>query len=150
VLRTVRPVRRSTLLATLTALLSLVLACDRGEVREWTPADHDQEDLAAQGQPAGSARGPRRGTPAEEAAQVVEVTWSRQCATCHGPEGHGDGPSGPMVNAPDLTRKDWLASTSDEQIGRTIVEGRGKMPKFALPPVIVSGLVKRIRQPRGR
>lgn len=78
------------------------------------------------------------------------MAWSRQCASCHGIEGRGDGPNGPMVKAPDLSRPDWQAATSDEQIAAVIREGRNKMPRFDLPPPTIAGLVRRIRALRGR
>ena len=51
-----------------------------------------------------------------------------------------------MVKAPDLTKAAWQASVTDEQIARTIMEGKGKMPKFDLPPADIAGLLKRVRQ----
>lgn len=119
----------------------LVLAgCDRKPTREWTPADHD----------GAAASPPPRADPAEAQAQLVDVTWSRQCATCHGPAGRGDGPSGPMVQAPDLTQPAWQEGVTDEQIARAILQGKGKMPRFELPPATVAGLVQRVRGLRGR
>ncbi|MCU0658444.1 MAG: cytochrome c [Polyangiaceae bacterium] len=123
-------------------LLPLLLAgCDREPTRPWTPSDHD-----------GNAEAPptTRADPAEARAQVIEVSWGRQCASCHGAVGRGDGPSGPMVQAPDLTRPAWQDTVSDEQIAKVIREGRGRMPRFDLPPEVVAGLVQRIRQARGR
>jgi mono/diheme cytochrome c family protein len=120
-------------------LVPLATGCGREPSREWSPADHDQA-----GPP------PSRSDPAEAQAQLIEVSWSRQCATCHGPTGHGDGPSGPMVQAPDLSRAAWQDSVTDEQIGRVILEGKGRMPRFDLPPATVAGLVRRVRQLRGR
>jgi hypothetical protein len=56
-----------------------------------------------------------------------------------------------MVHAADLTRADWQATVTDEQLAASIVNGKGKMPPFPnLPPKIVAGLVGRIRSVRGR
>jgi hypothetical protein len=55
-----------------------------------------------------------------------------------------------MVQAPDLSRAAWQDSVTDEQIGRVILEGKGRMPRFDLPPATVAGLVRRVRQLRGR
>ena len=126
-------------------------ACDREPVREWTPADHDHSDNPGQ---TGQTAPPRAAANSAQAqaqaqAQIADIAWSRQCATCHGPTGHGDGPSGPMVQAPDLTRPDWQAQVSDEQIAQVIREGKGRMPKLDLPPPVVAGLVRRVRSLRG-
>jgi cytochrome c oxidase cbb3-type subunit 3 len=55
-----------------------------------------------------------------------------------------------MVKAPDLSRPEWQAATSDEQIAAVIREGRNKMPRFELPPAVINVLVRRIRSLRGR
>ena len=114
-----------------------------GDVREWSASDHDQA-ANSQAQPAGQAKGSDRGE------NLVELAWSRQCASCHGPSGHGDGPSGPMVQAPDLTRADWQGRVTDDDIAQTIRKGRNKMPAFDLPPSVLQGLVARIRAGRGK
>jgi cytochrome c oxidase cbb3-type subunit 3 len=124
----------------------LVGACDRPpsvELKEWTPADHDGEKkspTANQG-----AKGDPKGPDA-----LVEVTWRNQCVTCHGAQGRGDGPQGPMFKAADLTRSDWQKSVTDAQIAAAIVNGKGRMPKFELPEEIVHGLVARVRSLRGQ
>jgi cytochrome c oxidase cbb3-type subunit 3 len=81
-------------------------------------------------------------------AQLVDLVWRQQCSTCHGPIGRGDGPSGPMVQAPDLTRADWQAKTTDVEIATMIHNGKNRMPKFDLPDPVVRGLVARIRSLR--
>jgi hypothetical protein len=146
---------------------------------QWTPADHDraeeqssparQAPQPGQGQPGPSqgkaAAGARTDNPEKGAtrapgsspatrdagaATLVEVTWETACAPCHGPVGHGDGPNGPMVNAPDITRDDLLSKISDEEIAAQIRNGKNRMPKFDLPDQVVQGLVARIRANRGR
>ena len=68
------------------------------------------------------------------------------CAACHGREGRGDGPRGAEVKAPDLTRKEWLEATSDEQIAETIRKGKGQMPANPnLQDDVVGLLIARIR-----
>jgi cytochrome c oxidase cbb3-type subunit 3 len=76
---------------------------------------------------------------------LVELAWQRNCSRCHGATGRGDGPEGPMVRAPDLTRAEWQAAVTDEGIGQVIRKGRNKMPAFDLPDEVVRGLVARIR-----
>ena len=124
-----------------------MLGCDRAPaaqgLKEWTPADHDQE----QGRPlAGQA--PR--SDAGGAGTLVELTWQNQCATCHGAGGHGDGPQGAMFKASDLSREDWQGRTKDDEIAQVITNGKGRMPKFDLPEEVVRGLVQRIRSLRGK
>ena len=113
-------------------------------MREWTPGDHDQPASAPQGQE------PRQKAAPQESGNLVEVAWGRNCAPCHGPRGAGDGPQGPMMRAPDLTRAEWQDKTTDDEIAQVIRSGRNKMPKFDLPPAVVEGLVRRIRTNRAR
>jgi cytochrome c oxidase cbb3-type subunit 3 len=123
--------------------LGLLVFWSRGPgaaIPEWTPADHDQPA----GQP---AQPPPRAKPQpqQDAADLADLAWARSCASCHGERGRGDGPQGAMIRAPDLTRADWQARVTDEEIRRTISQGRNNMPKFDLPPGVLDGLVKRIR-----
>ncbi len=123
-----------------------VAGCERTpsvELREWTPADHDGEKKAAPGAKQG-ARGQAGSGPA-----LGEVAWGQQCATCHGPQGRGDGPQGPMFKAPDLSRSDWQARVSDDQVASTIRNGKGRMPKFDLPDDVIRQLVQKVRSFRG-
>jgi hypothetical protein len=55
-----------------------------------------------------------------------------------------------MVKAPDLTQGGLLDKRSDAELAQVVLEGRGKMPKFGLPPEVVAGLIKRIRVHRAR
>lgn len=122
-----------------------LVGCDPGpsDVREWRPSDHDPPENANQ-----NGQVVARSDGGDE--MLVELAWSRNCATCHGPIGHGDGPQGPMLKAPDLTLAEWQDRVSDEDIRNQIRKGRNKMPAFDLPPQVLDGLVKRIRMARGR
>ena len=129
----------------------VLLACDGppADAREWTPADHDQPSKGAnQGpqvaaRPASSAVAPGGVDP-----QLIELAWQKNCATCHGRTGRGDGPQGPMVKAPDLTRGEWQAKVADAEISFVIKKGKNKMPAFDLPEPVIEGLVRRIRSQR--
>jgi mono/diheme cytochrome c family protein len=127
-----------------------LLACDRPPspdgLRDWTPADHDRAEETQRAQ-SGQQAGPR-GSAANGNASLIEATWKTQCLQCHGPLGRGDGPNGPMVQASDLTRADWQAKVTDEQIAMAIKTGKNKMPKFDLPDNVIQGLVQRIRATR--
>ena len=148
------------LIKNLSQLLFVLIAagCDSppsaATLKEWTPADHDRAEesaRAASGQQSPQPKAGQPGQPGNKGSDLVlEATWAQQCTACHGPLGHGDGPTGPMVHAADLTLADWQASVTDEQIATVIVNGKGKMPPFGnLPPNIVAGLVARIRASRG-
>ena len=126
----------------LVAIASIV-ACDPApsDVREWTPADHDQPTSTPG---AANPRSPATARPGAE-IDLVQLAWEKNCTTCHGPRGRGDGPQGPMLRAPDLTRAEWQDRVSDAEIAETIHKGRNKMPSFDLPPQVIQGLVLRIR-----
>jgi cytochrome c oxidase cbb3-type subunit 3 len=135
------------------ALSSLALAaCDRAPggtgLPEWTPKDHDRVEENQRIQQGAQPGAQAKLTPEQ---QLAEATWSAKCASCHGPIGHGDGPSGNIVKASDLTRDEWQAKVSDGEIAAVIKSGRGRMPGFPdLPDSTVAALVARIRATRGR
>lgn len=134
----------------LAALLAVASsACDppRGEVREWQADDHLQPRNAP------PERQRRRQVAENQPGAndtLADIAWSKSCASCHGPSGRGDGPQGPMVKAPDLTRHEWQESVTDEQIRAVIVQGKGRMPPHSLPPNVVELLVQRIRARKAR
>ena len=130
-------------------LLAATDSCDRAppDRRPWRASDHDRTDESATGAvrtpPVASAR-------PDQPDALVETMWRQQCAICHGLTGRGDGQQGAMVGAADLSRPDWQANTSDAEIASIITGGRGRMPRFDLPPAVVSGLVQRIRNLKRR
>jgi mono/diheme cytochrome c family protein len=130
------------------AALSTTIGCERDAsgLTEWTPADHDHQTEVRQRhnmQPQGQRANPR--SAPTQRNQVIDVTWAKQCATCHGRRGKGDGPSSTMVKARDLTNPEFQATLSDEQIAKVIREGKDKMPAFNLPDSIIAGLVQHVR-----
>jgi mono/diheme cytochrome c family protein len=132
----------------------LAAACNRtpSDLREWKADDHDRSDDQQKGRaaPPSRVRPAASGAPgANPTLTLVEVTWKAQCGPCHGPIGHGDGPQGPMVRAPDLTLPEWQGKTTDQQMAQTISNGKNRMPKFDFPPEVVNGLVARIRAVKG-
>jgi len=130
----------------------IVVACDAppsaGGLHEWTPKDHDRTEenqkLQAGFQSAAQPPGKK-----DDGSTLVEIMWQQSCASCHGAYGRGDGPQGAMVKAPDLTREEWQARTTDAEIEERIRGGKGAMPKFDLPPQVAKGIVARIRAYRG-
>ena len=51
--------------------------------------------------------------------------FSERCATCHGPQGRGDGPAGAALNPRPRNFADpsWHARATDEHLKKVIVEG---------------------------
>jgi mono/diheme cytochrome c family protein len=59
------------------------------------------------------------------------VTYSKNCATCHGREGRADTfKSRHRYHARDLTDARWQSEATDERILDSIRNGRGRMPAF--------------------
>lgn len=125
-------------------LLLALAACspDPGPAREWTRADHDKADQGNKNQ---GGRVKQRVEVSDE-PELMELTWSKNCQRCHGASGKGDGPMSSAVQAPDLTRSEFLGRATDADIVEVIRSGKGKMPSFeTLPARAVDLLVKRIR-----
>jgi cytochrome c oxidase cbb3-type subunit 3 len=148
------PPSRSTSALFVAIVVAGLVACDRAPsaagLPEWNAADHDRaEEKAreAQGQkvvdpasrPANSAR------KGDEEARLADLAWNKQCVTCHGELGRGDGPTGPMVQATNLSDPAWQDKIKDEEIVVVLKNGKGKMPKFDLPEKAIAGLVIKIR-----
>ena len=130
----------------------LTISCDRPPsadgLAEWCAQDHDRTEENAKLRAGVQTTGNQPGQ--SDDTTLIEITWAQSCAQCHGAYGRGDGPQGPMVKAPDLTREEWQARTSDGDIEERIRSGKGAMPRFdSLPPTVVKGLVARIRNYRG-
>ncbi|HEU4581040.1 MAG TPA: cytochrome c [Polyangiaceae bacterium] len=139
-------------------LFALGVACDdpAHDLSEWTPADHTHQTEKTQ--KATQAQQRRQGPLGKPAAAtytppskrggnlLVDVTWVKQCANCHGKRGRGDGPQSPMVKAKDLTDAAWQATVTDDQLIEAIKKGKGKMPAFNLPDSMVTDLVAKIRE----
>lgn len=134
-------------------VLSLACGCSRqaSDLREWTPSDHDHTSNpgAAQVEVKQDAGSPLAVYGIDE---VTVVAWEQSCATCHGAQGRGDGPQGPITKARDLTDAAWHASVSDESIAQVIRNGRGMMPPSRLPEATIQSLVRLVRlfDPRRR
>lgn len=126
---------------------ALLVACDgrRGELREWTPEDHQPPPSVA---PQGQAAPQETGDPKVRAAQAL---WTMRCASCHGPTGAGDGDGRPPGAAiPDMTTAAFHEARTDAQIAEVIEKGRGLMPAFGdqLSAQGIEALVNHVRSLR--
>src|SRR5262245_50403168 len=64
----------------------------------------------------------------EQEQRVVANLYKSYCVRCHGIDGRG---VWDIPDVPDFTNARWMATRSDEQLARMIVEGRGAvMPAF--------------------
>jgi cytochrome c oxidase cbb3-type subunit 3 len=121
-----------------------LLGCDRPapDLTQWTVADHHHQAEKKQRRQMGQ---PSMYTQPSQRNALVEVTWMKQCSTCHGKRGRGDGPQSPMVKARDLTVPEWQSSVTDEELAKVIREGKNKMPSFNFPDSMVADLVAQVR-----
>jgi mono/diheme cytochrome c family protein len=69
---------------------------------------------------------PRDVTPVGRGAR----TFARTCAGCHGPDGRGAQRPGMPTPPRDLTRPEFQAQKTDEQLRHSIRVGKGLMPAF--------------------
>jgi len=116
------PATRALSYAALVALVCLSTACDdvpKEVVVRCVPAGADCESFMG----ANAHVEPDRALGGE--------IFSRQCATCHGRDGRGNG----FPDRGDFSAPDWHKKWSDSELFGIIKAGRGaKMPGFRLPP----------------
>jgi mono/diheme cytochrome c family protein len=131
----------------LLAPLLLALSCNEAPTdrREWRPSDHDHTDNPSENQVVG---GPDGGSPELARVGLNEVSlmaWQQNCVRCHGRLGRGDGPQGPMTRATDLGDPDFQRTITDEQMLKSMKEGKGLMPAFPLPEPTLKNLIQLVR-----
>src|SRR6185437_15304355 len=63
--------------------------------------------------------------PAAASDRRGELLFQVHCASCHGPEGRGDGPSGLALKPPprDFAARPWRGSVSAETVRTAIIRG---------------------------
>jgi len=126
-----------------------VSACGKGD-KPPAPTSGTPNAQTESGPKGGGA--PGGGGAADEAKQL----FSTVCATCHGPNGGGDGPAAASLNPPPQNYADpaWQAKVTDDEIRKAILEGGQAVGKSAaMPaqvqlkdkPAVVDELVKMIR-----
>jgi mono/diheme cytochrome c family protein len=69
---------------------------------------------------------PRDQTPLGRGRRIFQ----RTCAGCHGPDGRGVQRLGLVKPPRDLTRAEFHAQVTDEQLRQVIRTGKGQMPAF--------------------
>jgi len=65
-------------------------------------------------------------TPTSQMLSLGQATFGRNCSSCHGPSGEGNGPAGQGLNPRprNFTQKDgWVVGTRMENIYKTLEEG---------------------------
>jgi len=91
--------------------------------------------------------------PAQPGASTAPLTdveaarlFQRRCASCHGAQGRGDGPSAPIVAPANLTDPTLQSALTDADIATLLREGRGAMPSFgSLTGPEVDALIRHVR-----
>ncbi len=136
--------RRVSRSVVLVVALASMGACRSKATREWRPEDHDPG-----GAPSATATASAGESDPLAAARAL---FAAQCASCHGTEGHGDGPMAAMFRPADLGDPALQSARSDEELANSILRGRGRMPGFAaqLRPEAAPMLVRLIRSWRRR
>jgi mono/diheme cytochrome c family protein len=101
--------------------------------------------------------GQKKDQPADPAAvEEADQVFLQRCATCHGPEGQGDGQAAAALNPKprNFHDKAWQSSVGDARIAKVIVEGGqaiGKSPVMAAnpdlkeKPGVITALVAKVR-----
>ncbi len=83
--------------------------------------------------------------PAKADAAAAEATYKAKCATCHGPDGKGETPTGKTMKAGDFA-SEAVQKMSDADLTDAISKGKGKMPAYkTLTPDQVKDLVAYVR-----
>lgn len=91
------------------------------------------------------------GTAAAPAGFDPAATFQQKCATCHGPEGRGDGPAGAALNPKPRNYHDkaYMATRTDQELHDSVFNGKSAMPAWGktgqLTDAQVWAMVKYVR-----
>jgi len=102
------------------------------------------------------ADSPVKVTITDDARAKARDIFTERCATCHGADGHGNGPAAANLKPRpiDFHSQNWQKSVSDETMTKAIIFGgrsvgkSGQMapnPDLENEPEIVAALVEKIR-----
>ncbi len=126
-------------------LLSLTLAITAGC---GSKSESTGGETATNAAPSG---GTESATPAAPAAGPVSGAdiFKTRCALCHGPDGHGDGPSAKALNPKprNFHDKAYMSTRPDDSLLAVIHNGKGAMPKWGgvLKEEEIAAVLKHIR-----
>jgi mono/diheme cytochrome c family protein len=70
--------------------------------------------------------------------------YKSKCQMCHGPDGKGETPAGKKFGAKDFHSAD-VVKASDDQLFKSIKNGKGKMPAQKITDDQIKALIKYIR-----
>lgn len=140
---------RSLVATAAVALLAGTAGCSGGE--ESAPAGGAPPAAAPATTPAASDT-----AAAENAEAEAGQIFATRCATCHGPEGKGDGPGSLALDPKPRNFQDpeWQASVNDEHIANIIRYGGAAVgrsptmpgnPDLASKDAVVEALVEHVR-----
>jgi mono/diheme cytochrome c family protein len=138
-------------------LAALTASCSPpGPISQQPNGIHDQ---IADSQPSNtdSVTSKSGGAITEEARKEASDIFKDRCVTCHGEQGHGDGPgaSNLMPKPMDFHNSNWQVSVSDADIAKAIVHGGAAVglssqmqpnPDLEDKPGVVAALVERVRE----
>ena|SRR5579864_3630012 len=136
-------------------LAALTASCSPpGPISQPTNGIHDQ---IADSQSAQTDSAPGKSAISEEARKEASDIFKDRCVTCHGEQGHGDGPgaSNLMPKPMDFHNSNWQVSVSDADIAKAIIHGGVAVglssqmqpnPDLEDKPGVVAALVARIRE----
>lgn len=127
------------------------------------PGCSGSEESSSVSKPAGTPAAAAPAKPVPDAATVTaeaDQIFNNRCATCHGPEGKGDGPGSTALDPKPRNFQDpqWQDSVSDDHIAKIIQYGGAAVgkapmmpgnPDLMSKPEVVAALVKHVRSLRG-
>lgn len=107
---------------------ALLAGCGGGNKTE-TSTSNEQSSTAPAATSTDTAGG---GTSATAAGFDPAKTFQEKCATCHGPEGRGDGPAGAALNPKPRNYHDkaYMSTRTDQQLHDSIFNGKSAMPPW--------------------
>lgn len=85
-------------------------------------------------------------------AQAAATIYDKDCAKCHGKDGRGKSFRGKMTHARDFTDSKWQDGVTDDQLVKSITDGKDKMPAFGkkLSADQIKSLVSYVREFKGK
>lgn len=126
-------------------LLLFAFACSKAPSAAtlplWTATDHDHSGTPN----ADQAAAPIATAASAPAQSLGAALWDRQCSTCHGPTGRGDGPMAAALHPPNMSLMAWQKSKTDAELLASIRNGKGAMPRFSLADDALAAALAQVR-----